>query len=144
MQRVTEEEPLVPSITWVLMKTCHCQKLKGSREEKALRNRNQSASVLCSLLNKHVYSSQCKISADFLPQRRHMLRWTWQTKPIRLSDVTLTFHFHALEKEMATCSSIIAWRIPGTGDPGGLVSLGSHRVGHDWSDLAAAAAAELD
>ena len=58
------------------------------------------------------------------------------------SDTTerLHFHFHALEKEMATHSSILAWRIPGTGEPGGLPSLGSHRVGHDWSDLAAAAA----
>ena len=55
----------------------------------------------------------------------------------RLSD--FTFHFHALEKEMATHSSVLAWRIPGTGAPGGLPSMGLHRVGHDWSDLAAAA-----
>ena len=54
----------------------------------------------------------------------------------RLSDFTFTFHFHALEKEMATHSSVLAWRIPGTGEPGGLPSMGSHRVGHDWSDLA--------
>ena len=59
----------------------------------------------------------------------------------RLSDFTFTFHFHALEKEMATHSSILAWRIPGTGVPSRLLSLGLHRVGHDWSDLAAAAAA---
>ena len=59
----------------------------------------------------------------------------------QLSDSTFTFHFHALEKEMATHSSVLAWRTPGTGDPGGLLSLGSHRVGHDWSDLAAAAVA---
>ena len=57
-----------------------------------------------------------------------------------LSDFTFTFHFHALEKEMATHSSVLAWRIPGTGEPGGLPSLGSHRVGHDWSDLAVAIA----
>ena len=56
-----------------------------------------------------------------------------------LSDFTFTFHFHALEKEMATHSSVLARRIPGTGEPGGLPSVGSHRVGHDWSDLAAAA-----
>ena len=49
----------------------------------------------------------------------------------RLSDFTFTFHFHALEKEMATHSSVLAWRIPGMGEPGGLLSLGSHRVGHD-------------
>ena len=58
----------------------------------------------------------------------------------QLSDFTFTFHFHALEKEMATHSSVLAWRIPGTGEPGGLPSMGLHRVGHDWSDLAAAAA----
>ena len=58
----------------------------------------------------------------------------------RLSNLTFTFHFPALEKEMATHSSVLAWRIPGTGEPGRLPSLGSHRVGHDWSDLAAAAA----
>ena len=49
----------------------------------------------------------------------------------RLSDFTFTFHFHALEKEMATHCSVLAWRIPGTGKPGGLPSMGSHRVGHD-------------
>ena len=59
----------------------------------------------------------------------------------RLSDFPFTFHFHALEKEMATHSSVLAWRIPGMGEPGGLPSMGSHRVGHYWSDLAAAAAA---
>ena len=49
----------------------------------------------------------------------------------RLRDFTFTFHFHALEKEMATHSRVLAWRIPGTGEPGGLPSMGSHRVGHD-------------
>ena len=57
-----------------------------------------------------------------------------------LSDFTFTFHFDGLEKEMATHSSVLAWRIPGTAESGGLPSMGSHRVGHDWSDLAAAAA----
>ena len=57
----------------------------------------------------------------------------------RLSDFRFTFHIHALEKEMATHSSVLAWRIPGMGEPGGLPSMGSHRVGHDWSDLAASA-----
>ena len=56
----------------------------------------------------------------------------------QLSNFPFTFHFHALEKEMATHSSVLAWRIPGTEEPGGLPSMGSHRVGHD---LAAAAAA---
>ena len=49
----------------------------------------------------------------------------------RLRDFPFTFHFHALEKEMATHSSVLVWRIPGTGEPGGLPSMGSHRVGHD-------------
>ena len=49
----------------------------------------------------------------------------------RLNDFTFTFHFHAFEKEMATHSSVLAWRIPGTGEPGGLPSMGLHRVGHD-------------
>ena len=54
----------------------------------------------------------------------------------RLSDFTLTFHVHAWEKEMATHSSVLAWRIPGTAEPGGLPSMGLHRVGHDWSNVA--------
>ena len=57
----------------------------------------------------------------------------------QLSNFTFTFHFHALEKEMATHSSVLAWRIPGLGEPGGLLSMGSHRVGHDCRDLAGAA-----
>ena len=57
------------------------------------------------------------------------------------SGTTKRLHFHALEKEMATHSSVLAWRIPGMGEAGGLPFMGSHRVGHKWSDLAAAAAA---
>ena len=60
-----------------------------------------------------------------------------------MSDFTFTFHFHALEKEMAVHSSVLAWRIPGMGEPGGLPSMGLHRVRHNWSNLAAAAAAIL-
>ena len=60
------------------------------------------------------------------------------TSRTRLSDFTFTFHVDALEKEMATHSSVLAWRIPGMAEPGGLPSMGLHRVGHDWSDLAAA------
>ena len=56
----------------------------------------------------------------------------------QLSKFTFTFHFHALEKKMTTHSSVLAWRIPGTGEPSVLPSMGSHRVRHDWSDLAAA------
>ena len=53
----------------------------------------------------------------------------------QLSNFTFTFHFHALEKEMATHSSVLAWRIPGTGEPSGLLSVGSHRVGHNLAAL---------
>ena len=73
-------------------------------------------------------------------RQQSMGGWGWT----QLRDLTFTFHFHALEKEMATHSSVLAWRIPGTGEPGGLPSMGSHRVGHGWSDLAAAAAAAAD
>ena len=67
-----------------------------------------------------------------------MDRGVWQATVHRatqsqtqLSDFTFTFHFHALEEEMATHSSVLAWRIPGTGEPGGLLTMGSHRVRHD-------------
>ena len=63
-----------------------------------------------------------------------------QSMGLQLSDFTFPFHFHALEKEMETHSSVLAWRIPGTVEPGGLPSMGLHRVGHDGSNLAAAAA----
>ena len=65
--------------------------------------------------------------------------WDRQSRT-RLSDFTFTFHSDALEKEMATHSSVLAWRIPGTEEPSRLPSLGSHRVRHNWSDLAAVAA----
>ena len=65
----------------------------------------------------------------------------WGFKESEMTEwLHITFHFHALEKEMATHSSVLAWRIPGMAEPGGLSSMGLHRVGHYWSDLAAAAA----
>ena len=67
------------------------------------------------------------------------LRSMWSLSRTWLSGFTFTFHFQVLEKEMATHSSVLAWRMPGRGEPGGLPSMGSHRVGHDWSDLAVAA-----
>ena len=79
-----------------------------------------------------------------LPGKSHGRRAWWAAvhgvakSQTRLRDFTFTFHFHALEKAMATHSSVLAWRIPGTGEPGGLPSMGSRRVRHDWSDLAAA------
>ena len=81
-----------------------------------------------------------------LPRKSHGRRnlvgcSPWGRKESDTTDFTFTFHFHALEKEMATHSSVLAWRIPGAAEPGGLPSMGSHRVGDDWRDLAAAAAA---
>ena len=68
-----------------------------------------------------------KIPWTLEPGAVHVVAKSWT----QLSDFTLTFHFHALEKEMATHSSVLAWRIAGTGEPGRLLSMGSHRVGHD-------------
>ena len=65
-----------------------------------------------------------------MTERLHFPAW-------RFPALGKGFHFPALEKEMATHSSVLAWRIPGTGEPGGLPSMGLHRVGHDWSDLPA-------
>ena len=79
-----------------------------------------------------------------LPRKSHGWRSLVGCSPwgcysrVRLRDFTFTYQFHALEKEMATHSSVLGWRIPGTGEPGGLPSMGSHRIVHDWSDLAAA------
>ena len=82
-----------------------------------------------------------------LPGKSHGLRSligcsAWGREELDTTE-QLHFHFHALEKEMATHSSVLAWRIPGTGEPGGLPSMGVHRVGHDRSNLAAAAAAAV-
>ena len=73
-----------------------------------------------------------------LPRKPHGRRSLVGCSPLGCyeSDTTKRLHFHTLEKEMATHSSVLAWRIPGMGEPGGLPSMGSHRVGHDWSDLA--------
>ena len=76
--------------------------------------------------------------------RRSLVGYSpWDQEESWLSDFTFTFHFHALEKEMATHSSILAWRISRTEEPGGLLSMGSYRVGHIWSDLAAAAGSNV-
>ena len=106
----------------------------------------------CSLRHNSVlamhknWRRQWHLTPVLLPRKSHGRRSLVGCSPwgcsswTQLSDFTFTFLFHALEKEMATHSSVLAWRIPGTGKPGGLPSMGSHRVGHDWSDLAAAAA----
>ena len=86
---------------------------------------------------------QCQPTPVLLPGKSHGRRSLVGCSPwgCKESDTTEQLHFHPLEKEMATHSSVLAWRIPGTGEPGGLPSMGSHRVGYDWSNLAAAAAA---
>ena len=78
-----------------------------------------------------------------LPGKSHGLRSLVGCSPwgCKESDMTEQLHFHTLEKEMATHSSVLAWRIPGTGEPDGLPSMRSHKVGRDWNDLAAATAA---
>ena len=73
------------------------------------------------------------------PGRLYTVHGVTKTR-IRLRDFTFIFHFHALGKEMATHSSVLAWRVPGTGEPGGLPSMQLHRVRHDGSDLAAGVA----
>ena len=80
-----------------------------------------------------VLANTCKPHSSTLAWK---IPWTeepgrLQSMGSRLSDLTVTFHFHALEKEMATHSSVLAWRIPGTAEPGELPSMGSHRVGRD-------------
>ena len=88
-----------------------------------------------------VWSGQWHPTLVLLPGESHGWRslvgcspWG-QEESDMMSDFTFTFHSHALEKEMATHASVLAWRIPGTGEPGGLPSMGSHRVRHDWSHL---------
>ena len=94
-------------------------------------------------------NSSAGISEKAMATHSSILAWKlpWTEEPGAVHGVTKSgtrlhfhfhFHFHALEKEMATHSSVLAWRIPGPGEPGGLPSMGSHRVGHNWSDAAAA------
>ena len=90
-------------------------------------------------INELVSSSMWQSTPVLLPGKSHgwkSLQSMGLLSRTQLSDFTFTFHFLALEKEMATCSSVLAWRIPGMREPGGLPSMGLHRVGHDWSDLA--------
>ena len=105
--------------------------------------RDQIANIHWMAMAAHSSTLACKIPWMEEPgglQSMGSLRvgHDWATA---LSLFTFTFRFQALEKEMATHSSVLAWRIPGTAEPGGLPSMGSHRVGHNWSNLAAAAAA---
>ena len=111
----------------------------------------------CLLLGRKVMTNLDSIfgEGNGTPLQYSCWKILWMEEPGRLQSMGLlrvrydwatsfTFHFHALEKEMATHSSVLAWRIPGTRDSGGLLSMGSHRVGHDWSGLAAAAARTIE
>ena len=88
-------------------------------------------SLLFNMLSGLVMRRQWQPTPLLLPGESHGQRSLVGYSPWKLSDFTFTFHFHTLEKEMATHSSVLAWRIPGMGEPGGLPSMGSHRVGHD-------------
>ena len=99
---------------------------------------------LCISIHSNTYwRRQLQPTPVLVPGKSHGLRSLIGCSPWGCyeSDTTERLHFHALEKEMTTHSSVLAWRIPGLGEPGGLLSLRSHKVGHDWSDLAAAAVA---
>ena len=109
--------------------------------------RNFTYSLLTKIIAIYYWRRQWQPTPVFLPGKSHGWRSLEGCSPqgrwgLDMTErLHFTFHFHALEKEMATHSSVLDWRIPGMGEPGGLLSMGSHRVGHDWSDLAAAAAA---
>ena len=138
--------------TWSLQKTVISAKAPVNLEEgpsKVLRGKDLSQMALSPFLepSSALRRRWWHPTPVLLPGESHGQRSLWAavhgvTKSwTRLSDFTFTFHVHALEREMATHSSVLAWRISGTGEPGGLPSMGSHRVGHNWSDLGAAAAA---
>ena len=113
---------------------------------KMFASRDPLCEVFCCLTNADLKGEGNGTPLQYSCLENPMDRGAWEAavhgvarSQTRLSDFTFTFHFPALEKEMATHSSILAWRIPGTGEAGGLPFMGSRRVGHDWSSLAAAA-----
>ena len=128
---------------WVLYQSSHCWYQKGQLWRSDIQEMHQ-----CSFWFPLTYTiprrRQWHPTPVLLPGKSHgqrsLIGYSPRVTKSRtwLSDLPFTFHFHALEKEKATHSSVLAWRIPGTGEPGGLPSMGSHRVGHNWSDLAAA------
>ena len=131
----------VPTLLWVLLvawPSSHSEYWRKLSlcfwQGEGKRNHTEMCQSILSILFST--RSVLKLARVLLLPNWHGVAESWT----RLSDFTFTFHFHALEKEMATHSSVLAWRIPGMVEPGGLPSMGSHRVGHDWSDLAAAAA----
>ena len=128
-------------------------------DSSAVRESTRSSNVetVCTHLSGHKSAIRDAEQQGHWQQRRTVTRrfthlfdvfWVQSVGSLKswtqLSDFTFTFHFDALEKEMATHSSVLAWRSPGMGEPGGLPSMGSHRVGHDWSNLAGAAAGHFN
>ena len=117
------------------MRKIHLRDTDSNEREQFYEKLVQSVQMDCARKIQKTTTAFCSVILN----NRCLEIWVAKSRT-RLSDFTFTSHFHALEKEMATHSSVLAWRIPGTGKPGGLPSMGSHRVGHNWSDLAAAAA----
>ena len=131
-----------------MIKVIHTNYRKLGNWRQRIKNKNKLwLNVLIILWCTFLWRRQWHPTPVLLPGKSHGWRAWWAAvhgvsrSRTRLSDFTLTFHFHALEEEMATHSNDLAWRIPWTEEPDGLPSMGLHRVGHDWSDLAAAAAA---
>ena len=121
---------------WVYLHNGYQQKLQTSTFSSCSLKQVYSHTLLSPYLCYGLESLASLINNNWLETRREIqVRLCW--------GPCCTFHFPALEKEMATHSNVLAWRIPGTVEPGGLPSMGSHRVRHDWSDLAAAAAAAV-
>ena len=137
IQRLPEESQSSVSIwmpQWILVLQEHritriCSNVKSPLAPVSIRGRRRQGQPTPVLLPGKAHGRRSLVGCS-----------PWGREESDTNDFTFTFHFHALEKEMATHSHVLAWRIPGTGEPGGLPSLGSHRVRHDWSDLAVAAA----
>ena len=127
----------------------HCTALKKNNFQWNVKKKEKENFEIC-VLNSLIFLTSLKAMAPHSSTLAWKIPWTEEpgrlqsidgvTKSrIQLSDFTFTCHFHTLEKEMATYSSVLAWRIPRIGEPGGLLSMGLHRVRHNWSALAAAA-----
>ena len=121
----------LPPVCWVVLHVCRNIDLFGFKD----------GLVMSSLIYLPLNSNGTPLQYSWLENPMDGGAWKAAVHGVAksqtwLSDCTFTFHFDALEKEMATHSSVLAWRIPGTGEPDGLPSMGSHRVGQNWNDLA--------
>ena len=117
-------------------------KISAQWKSQNLKKPNLCFDYILTWYELHWWRRQWHPTPVLLPRKSHGQRSLVGCSPWgreesdRTERLNCHFHFHALEKEMATHSSVLAWRIPGTGEPGGLLSVASHRVRHDWSDLA--------